>query len=135
MYGQHLTEQIISAAIEVHRGLGPGLLESAYQPCLMYEFARKGLSFEAQSRLAVTYKEVTFDDAYRMDFVIEGKIVIEVKAVERLQRIHIAQLITYLKLGNYPVGLLLNFNVELMKDGIRRVTNNNFPPHLLLSSL
>ena len=135
MYGQLLTDRIIAAAIEVHRGLGPGLLESAYQRCLVYEFSKQLLSFEVQVPLNIDYKDMSLDAAYRMDFVIEKKIVIEVKAVEKLERIHTAQLITYLKLGNYPVGLLLNFNVELMKDGIRRITNNSFPPHLLLSSL
>ena len=115
-----LTQQIIGAAIEVHRNLGPGLLERTYQACLAQELKLQQLNFEQQKRLSVNYKGITIDRGYRLDFLVEQKVVVEIKAIAQLLSIHDAQLLTYLKLGEYPVGLLLNFNVPQLKEGIRR---------------
>jgi GxxExxY protein len=115
-----LTEQIIGAAIEVHRNLGPGLLERTYEACLAQELKLQRIQFEQQKRLAVNYKGITIDRGYRLDFLVEQKVVVEIKAIAQLLSIHDAQLLTYLKLGDYPVGLLLNFNVPVLKEGIRR---------------
>ena len=114
------TEAIIAAAIEVHKALGPGLLESAYQQCLCHELTLRGLSFATQVELPVVYKGVKLDCGYRADFVVEGNIIVELKAIERLLPIHEAQLMTHLKIGGFRVGLLINFNVPLLKDGIVR---------------
>jgi GxxExxY protein len=119
-----LTEIIIAAAIEVHRALGPGLLESAYEQCLCHELNLRGISFQPQHDLPVIYKGIRLDCGYRIDILVENTIVLEIKAVDQLHPIHDAQLITYLKLGNWPVGLILNFNVGALKDGIRRRVNN-----------
>jgi GxxExxY protein len=116
-----LTEQIIGAAIEVHRKLGPGLLESVYRACLARELALRGLSFEQEKPLPVEYKGVLIDCSYRLDFVVAGKVVVEVKAVDALLPVHEAQLLTYLKLTGCRVGLLINFNVSVLKDGIKRL--------------
>src|SRR3954447_25491608 len=118
-----LTEQIIGAGIEVHRGLGPGLLESAYEECLCYELTRRNLAFARQQTLPVIYKGVQLDCGYRLDVVVENRIIIELKAVDQLLPIHDAQLLTYLKLTNMSLGLLLNFNVLLFKQGVRRIVN------------
>jgi GxxExxY protein len=118
-----LTETIIGAAIEVHRALGPGLLESAYETCLAYELKDKGLKVERQKPLALTYRDVTLDCAYRLDLVVEGRVVIEVKALEELARIHAVQLLSYLKLTGCTVGLLINFHAYVLRDGIRRVVH------------
>jgi len=118
-----LTEQIIGAGIEVHRGLGPGLLESAYEECLCYELTRRNLAFARQQTLPVIYKGVQLDCGYRLDVVVENRIIIELKAVDQLLPIHDAQLLTYLKLANISLGLLLNFNVLLFKQGVRRIVN------------
>ena len=115
-----LTEQIIGAAIEVHRHLGPGLLESAYEECLCHELSLRGLAFERQLQLPVLYKGVSLDCGYKLDLVVEREVVLELKSVEKLLPIHEAQLLTYMRLGGYKVGLLLNFSVPLMKDGIVR---------------
>lgn len=115
-----ITEQIIGAAIEVHRALGPGLLESAYEECLSHELALREIPFERQRPLPVEYKGVKLDCGYRLDLLVNGLVVIEIKAVESLQRIHEAQLLTYLKIGGWKLGLLINFNVPILKDGIRR---------------
>ena len=115
-----LTEKIIGAAIEVHRALGPGLLESAYEACLVYELAQRGLKVEQQKPIPLVYKSVRLDRGYRLDLLVENTIIIEIKAVEELHPIHEAQLISYLKLSGFRVGLLINFNVRLLKDGIRR---------------
>jgi GxxExxY protein len=119
-----ITQKIIGAAIEVHRRLGPGLLESAYEACLAYELLQHGLTFERQKPLPVVYKSVRVDCGYRIDFVVEGKIVIELKAVDAILPIHIAQLLSYLRLSEMKLGLLLNFNVRTLKEGIKRVVNN-----------
>jgi len=118
-----LTEKIIGCAIEVHKHLGPGLLESAYEECLCYELKNAGLLFERQVQLPVKYKEKNLDCAYRIDIVIEKSVIIELKAVDVLQPIHEAQLLTYLKLSGIRTGLLINFNVQLLKQGIKRILN------------
>src|SRR4051794_845455 len=115
-----ITEQIIGAAIEVHRELGPGLLESAYQRCLAHELALRGVPCVKELNLPVEYKGVRLDVGYRVDLLVCDVVVVEVKAVEELSKIHEAQLLTYLRLGKWPIGLLLNFNVAVLKDGIRR---------------
>ena len=117
---EKLTEQIIGAAIEVHRNLGPGLLESAYEECLCHELSIRGVSFKRQQSLPVKYKGVSLDCGYKLDLVVQDRVVLELKCVEKLLPIHDAQLLTYMRLGGYKVGLLLNFNVPLMKDGIVR---------------
>ncbi len=121
MKHETLTSKIITCAIEVHRHLGPGLLESAYEHCLAYEFSLKGLNYELQTPLPVVYKNVKIDCAYRMDIVVEKNVVLELKCVNALIPIHHAQLLTYLKLSGLSVGLLLNFNEVLLKDGIKRM--------------
>lgn len=115
-----LTEQIIGAAIEVHRELGPGLLESAYQRCLAREFELRGLQFREQVPLPVRYKGLELDCGYRMDFVIEEKVVLEIKAVEKLIPVHEAQLLTYLKLSGYRIGLLINFHSSTIRNNLLR---------------
>jgi len=115
-----ITEAIIGAAIEAHRELGPGLLESAYEECLCYELALRGLSFQRQVELPVIYKGNRLDCGYRLDIIVEGSVILELKAVEKLLPIHEAQVLTYLKLSDMSVGLLLNFNVPLLKDGVKR---------------
>ena len=116
-----LTGSIIGAAIEVHRSLGPGLLESAYQTCLLYELRLRRLKVECQKPLPVFYKDVMLDCGYRLDLVVENQVVVEIKSVSAVVAVHEAQLLSYLKLGEYRVGLLINFNVKTLKDGIRRM--------------
>ena len=115
-----LTEKIIGAAIEVHRHLGPGLLESVYETCLAYELERLGLDIERQKALPVVYKQIHLEQGYRLDLLVEGQVVVELKVVETVTPVHEAQVLSYLKLSGYPIGLLLNFNVKLLKDGIHR---------------
>jgi len=119
-----ITEGIIGAAIEVHRAIGPGLLESAYEQCLCHELHLRCIPFERQVPLPVEYKGVKLDCGYRLDLVVAGLVVVELKAVERIEPIHEAQLLTYLKLGGWQVGLLINFNVSVLKSGIKRIVNN-----------
>jgi GxxExxY protein len=119
-----ITERIIAAAIAVHRALGPGLLESAYEACLAFELAKRGLEIERQKGLPITYRGVNVDCGYRIDLLVEGAVVVELKAVERLEPIHEAQLLSYLKLSGCKVGLLINFNVKVLKDGLRRMVND-----------
>lgn len=116
-----ITRTVIGAAIEVHRGLGPGLLESAYQNCLARELMVQGVAFEREKELPVIYKGLALDCGYRLDFLVDGVVVVEIKAVESLARIHKAQVLTYLKLGGWELGLLLNFNVAVLREGIQRV--------------
>lgn len=123
MHIDQVTEAVIGSAIRVHRALGPGLLESAYEACLCHELARCGLHFERQKALPVVYDGIRVDCGYRLDVFVERMIVVEIKAVERLEPIHTAQLLTYLKLTECNLGLLLNFNVQLLKHGIRRVAS------------
>ena len=115
-----LTEQVIGAAIEVHRTLGPGLLESAYEECLCHELNLRALAFTRQTPLPVQYKGVSLDCGYRMDLVIEDKVAVELKSVDKILPIHQAQLMTYLHLSKMRVGLLINFNVGVLRDGIVR---------------
>jgi len=116
-----LTGKVIGACIEIHRELGPGLLESAYEECLAYELSKAGLGFEPQRALPVRYKEVQLDCGYRLDRVIEGVLIVELKAVTELHPIHEAQLLTYLKLDKKSLGMLINFNVPTLKQGVKRV--------------
>ena len=115
-----LTEAIIGAAMEVHRTLGPGLLESTYEMCLCRELVIRGIPFERQVPIPVEYKGVKLDCGYRADIVVNGSILLEIKAIDSLLPIHDAQLLSYLKLGGWKIGLLINFNVELLKNGLRR---------------
>jgi GxxExxY protein len=120
LVAEQVTEQVIGAAIEVHRELGPGLLESVYEECLCHELGLRGLEFRRQVPLPVRYKGADLDAGCRIDVLVEDAVVVEVKAVERLLGVHEAQLLTYLRLANKKVGLLLNFNVPRLKDGIVR---------------
>jgi GxxExxY protein len=118
-----LTGKVIGAAIDVHKILGPGLLESAYEECLCYELSNRGILFERQKELPIEYKGMTLDCGYRLDILIPDKLIIELKSCEDIQPIHGAQLLTYLKLTGMKVGLLINFNVTVLKDGIVRISN------------
>jgi GxxExxY protein len=120
MHANEITHEIIGAALDVHRVLGPGLLESAYEECLCYELDLRKITFERQHHLPLEYKGKRLDCCYRLDLVVLNTVVVEVKAIEALLPIHEAQLLTYLRLGGWKVGLLLNFNVEVLKEGIRR---------------
>jgi GxxExxY protein len=122
MLHEDVTDRVIAAAIKVHSGLGAGLLESAYHACLLYEFGRTGLRCESEVRLPVVYEQVRIDAGYRLDFVVEDCVILEIKAVEKVLPIHLAQMLTYLKLSAKPVGLLINFNVPHLRQGLRRVT-------------
>ncbi len=115
-----LTEQVIGCAIEVHRALGPGLLEAVYEECLCHELHENGLGFQRQIPVPVTYKAVNLETGFRADLVVEKELLIEIKVVERLLPVHRAQVLTYLKLSGIPIGLLLNFNTRVLKDGIQR---------------
>ena len=119
-----LSKEIVGAAIEVHSHLGQGLLESAYEECLCRELAICNLTFERQKPLEVYYKGVKLDCGYRLDVVVEGLVILELKAVEQIEPIHEAQLLTYLKLSNLKLGILINFNVPLLKNGIKRIVND-----------
>lgn len=123
-----LTRSIIGAAIEVHRHLGPGLLESAYEECLCYELSQAGLSFRRQVAIPVIYKGLKLTCNYRLDLVVEDPVIVEIKTVDNLLPIHSAQLLTYLKATNKPLGLLINFNVPILKDGVRRLVNHYVEP-------
>ena len=116
-----LTGDIIGAAIEVHRALGPGLLESAYEACLMYELRLRRLNVEHQKPLPIFYKDVIIDCGYRLDIVVENQVIVEIKSVSGIAPIHEAQLLSYLKMSDYKRGLLINFNVTMLKDGLRRM--------------
>ena len=118
-----LTRRVIGAAIEVHKELGPGLLESVYEECLCREFDLHRFSYERQKQLPVEYKGVRLDCGFRLDVVVEGQLILELKSCERLEPIHEAQLLTYLKLNGIKVGLLINFNVTVLRDGIKRISN------------
>jgi GxxExxY protein len=113
----------IGCAIEVHRQLGPGLLESAYQECLYYELKNQGLHVVKEKPMPIVYKDVKLDHGYRLDLLVNNKVVIEIKTVEAFTEVHTAQILTYLKLGNYKLGLLLNFYVSSLKSGIKRIIN------------
>lgn len=124
MNDQELTHSIIGAAIEVHRVLGPGLLESAYEECLAEELTLRGIPFEKQKPLPVVYKGMKLDCGYRVDLLIDGRVVVELKAVEALAPIHDAILLTYLRLSGCKIGLLINFHCAVLKDGIRRLVRD-----------
>ncbi len=126
-----ITEKIIGAAIEVHRHLGPGLLESAYEECLCYELNQLGLGFQRQVHLPIRYKGILLEAAHRMDLVVEDAVVVEIKATEQMHPLFSAQLLTYLKSSGKSVGLLINFNVPALKDGLKRVVNS---PRLCVSA-
>ena len=115
-----LSNKVIGCAIEVHRELGPGLLESAYEQCFGYELHRAAIPFKTQVELPVQYKEIRLDCGYRLDIVVNDRLIVELKSVDQLLKIHEAQILTYMKLGNVQTGLLINFNVELLKNGIKR---------------
>lgn len=119
-----LSKIVFNCALKVHQNLGPGLLESAYEECLFYELNKTGLEIQKQKALPLVYEEVKLDIGYRIDIIIENKLILEIKSVEALNDIHFAQLLTYLKLTNCKLGMLMNFNVALIKNGIRRVVNN-----------
>ena len=121
VHGTSITEQIIGMAIEVHRQLGPGLLESAYEECLSFELKSKGLAYARQVPLPVVYKDIRLESTYRMDIVVDAQVILELKTVERLLPVHEAQMLTYMKLSGIRTGLLLNFNTAVLKDGIRRL--------------
>ena len=123
LYQQELTGQILGAAIEVHKQLGPGLLESTYQACLCHELELRGISFECQKPLPLEYKGVKLECGYRIDLLVAGLVIVEIKSVKALAPIHEAQLLTYLKLTGVKVGLLINFNVVVLKEGIRRLVH------------
>ena len=120
-----LTYKVIGLAIEVHRNLGPGLLESAYQACLIYELKKANLKVEKELPLPIQYKEIKLEQGYRIDLLIENKLVIELKTVEEFTTVHYAQILTYLKLGKYPLGQLINFNSKILKNNIKRFINSN----------
>jgi len=123
MIENELSKIIIGCAIEVHKQLGPGLLESAYQECLYYELKQKGLKVQKEKPMPIVYKEVKLDHGYRIDLLVEERVVIEIKTVEMFNDVHTAQVLTYLRLGNYKLGLLLNFQTTILKNGIKRVIN------------
>jgi GxxExxY protein len=121
-----ISHSIIGAAIEVQRHLGPGLLESAYEACLVFEIKNRGMQVDVQKPLPVVYKDVKLDCGYRLDLVVEDEIIVEIKAIEKLLPIHDAQLLSYLRLTRKRVGLLMNFHVPVLKDGLKRIVND-FP--------
>ncbi|MFP9116299.1 GxxExxY protein [Flavobacterium sp. RNTU_13] len=120
MIYNELTGVVIGHALEVHKHLGPGLLESAYSECLLYELLQSGLHVEVQKPMPVVYKNVKLEHGYRIDLLVEKTLVVELKTVECFTEVHYAQILTYLKLGGYPVGLLINFHTKILKDGIKR---------------
>jgi GxxExxY protein len=124
MTENQISEIISGCAIEVHKNLGPGLLENAYEQCLYYEIGSKGLWIEKQKPLPLVYKEIKLEAGYRIDLWVENKLIIEVKSVEFLNEVHLAQVMTYFRVSECKLGLLLNFNVLRLKEGIRRVVNN-----------
>jgi GxxExxY protein len=123
MTENEISNRIIGLAIEVHKALGPGLLESAYKECMYYKIAESALWVEKEKPMPLFFEDVKLECGYRIDLLVENKLVIEIKSVEALNDIHLAQTLTYLRLGNYKLGLLVNFNVVLLKDGIKRVIN------------
>lgn len=124
MFENEISERIIGCAIEVHKRLGPGLLESAYEECLFYEIFQLGLKIEKQKPLPLIYKEIKLEVGYRIDLLVENKVIIEIKSVDALNDIHTAQVLTYLKISGCKLGLLINFNVLKVKDGIKRLVYN-----------
>jgi len=125
MNENEIANKVIGCAIEVHRKLGPGLLESAYQECLFYKIQKEGLFVQKEFPMPLVFEEVKLECGYRIDLLVENKLVIELKSVESLNDVHLAQTLTYMKLGEFKLGLLINFNVALLKQGIRRVINGD----------
>ena len=125
MHENEISQIVFDAGLQVHRNLGPGLLESAYEECLYHELLKSGLSIEKQKPMPLVYEEVKLDIGYRLDFLLERKVVVEIKSVEALNDIHLAQVLTYLKLSNCKLGLLINFNSALFKSGYRRILKGN----------
>ncbi|MGQ1787098.1 GxxExxY protein [Saccharicrinis sp. GN24d3] len=123
MTENEIASKVVSAAINVHKALGPGLLEKAYQECLGYKLKQEGLRIEVEKPMPLVFEGVNLECGYRIDILVENKVVIELKSVESLNDVHLAQTLTYMKLGNYKLGLLINFNVALLKQGIKRVVN------------
>lgn len=123
MHENEIATRVFNCALEIHKNLGPGLLESSYEECLFYELTKSGLNVEKQTGLPLIYKEVILDLGYRVDLLIERKFIVEVKSVEALNEVHLAQLLTYLKLSGCRLGMLINFNVILLKYGVKRVVN------------
>ena len=124
MQDPELTSKVIEAALKVHSHLGPGLLESAYREILAYELNKRGLFVEREKPMPIVYESIRLDHGYRMDLVVEKKLVVEIKTVEGINPVHLAQVLTYLKLGNYPYGLLINLQVTLLKNGLKRLINS-----------
>lgn len=124
MTENEISKIIFDTALKVHKALGPGLLESAYEECLFYELSKAGLFVEKQKPLPLIYEEVKLEIGYRVDIIVENKVIIEVKSIDALNDVHLAQILTYLKLSGCKLGMLINFNVALIKNGIKRVVNN-----------
>jgi GxxExxY protein len=120
VHGENLTGRIIGLAMRVHRRLGPGLLESAYHQCLCYELSQAGISFQQQVRLPIRYGDIEIESGYRADIIVQDEVILEIKSVEQISPLHEAQLLTYLRIGSFKVGLLINFNMVSLTDGIRR---------------
>lgn len=123
MTENELSYKIIGLAIEVHRLLGPGLLESAYKECLFYKIIKSGITAKKEKPMPLVFEEVKLDCGYRIDILVQDKLVLEIKSIDALNDIHFAQVLTYMKLGNYKLGLLINFNVLVLKNGIQRIAN------------
>jgi GxxExxY protein len=123
MNENEISNKIIGTAIAIHQSLGPGLLESAYKECLYYRLRKEGYDVEKEKAMPLVFEEVKLDCGYRIDILVERKVVIEIKSVEALNEVHFAQTLTYMKLGGFKLGLLINFNVSLLKDGIKRIVN------------
>jgi GxxExxY protein len=123
MTENQIATKILYCALEVHKALGPGLLENAYQECLYYKLVKEGLDVAKEKPMPLIFEEVRMDCGYRLDLLVENKVVIELKSVEALNEVHLAQILTYLKLGKYKLGLLINFNEYLLKNGVKRVIN------------
>jgi len=123
MIENEISKKIIGCAIEVHKQLGPGLLESAYQECLYYELKQAGLKVQKEKPMPIVYKEVKLDHGYRIDLLVESKVVVEIKTVEAFTDVHTAQVLTYLRLGDYKLGLLFNFQTTMLKNGMKRIIN------------
>lgn len=123
MNENEVANKIIGCAIEVHKALGPGLLENAYQECLFYKLQKEGLMVQKEKPMPLIFEEIKLECGYRIDILVENMVVVEIKSVESLNEVHLAQILTYVKLGNYKLGLLINFNVDLLKQGIKRVIN------------
>lgn len=124
MLENEISSMILAASIKIHNTIGPGLLESAYEECLAYEFKKMELSFERQAYVPLIYEEVNLKHAFKADFIVENKVILEIKSVENIMNVHKSQVLTYLKLADKRLGLLINFNSQLLKDGVIRVVNN-----------